>query len=75
MLPTSGAALVRAALVVPVILLVLFAGLLGLVGLLCGRERREYVMSLTRLTFDTAGVLMHGPLVPPAGGSRRRLGR
>jgi len=61
MLPTWGAALVRAALVVPVILLVIFAGLLGFVGLLCGRERRKYVMSITRLVLNTAGVLMHGP--------------
>lgn len=58
--PASGAALVRAVLVVPVILLMVFAGLLGLAGLLCDRERRKYVMSLTRLMLDTAGALMHG---------------
>jgi hypothetical protein len=76
MLPASGAALVRAALVVPVILLVVFAGLLGFAGLLCDRERRKYVMTLTRLTLYTAGALMHGPTVMrPAGSSRRRLVR
>lgn len=76
MLPTSRTALVQVALVVPVILLVLFAGLLGLVGLLCGRERRKYVTSLYRLTLDTVGELMHGPpVVRPTGDPRRRLVR
>src|SRR5262249_55561348 len=44
-IPGSGTALVRAATVVPVILLVLYAWLLGMLGLLCGRERRKYVMN------------------------------
>src|SRR6185437_12517586 len=61
MLPGSGAVLVRVAAVVPVILLVLFAALLGLLGLLCGRERRRYVANLSRQALDTASVLMHGP--------------
>ena len=58
--PASGSALVRAALVVPVILLVVFAGLLGYVRLLSDRERRKYVMSLTQLMLDTTGAPMRG---------------
>jgi hypothetical protein len=50
----------RALVVVPVILLVLGTFVLGLLGLLCGRERRKYVMSLSRQAMDTAGLLMHG---------------
>ena len=61
MLPGSGAVLVRAVTVVPVILLVLYAGLLGVLGLLCGRERRKYVVDLSRQALNTVGVLMHGP--------------
>ena len=34
--------------VVPVVLLVLFTGLLWLLGLMCGRERRRYVTDLSR---------------------------
>ncbi len=63
MLPASGAALPRAALVVPVILLVIFAGLLGPVGLLLSRERREYVEGLIRLMLAAARDLIHGPSV------------
>ena len=63
MLPVSGNAVVRAIMVIPVILLVLYAGLLGLLGLLCGRERRKYVMNLSRQAMGTASLLMHGPAV------------
>ncbi len=63
MLPGSGIAVVRAAIVVPVILLVLFAGVFGLLGLLCGRERRKYVMNLSLRAMSTAGLLIHGPAV------------
>jgi hypothetical protein len=63
MLPVSGNAVVRAITVVPVILLVLYAGLLGLLGLLCGRERRKYVMNLSRQAMGAATLLMHGPAV------------
>jgi hypothetical protein len=63
MLPGSGTAVVRAAVVVPVILLVLFAGVFGLLGLLCGRERRKYVMNLSLRAMSTAGLLVHGPAI------------
>jgi hypothetical protein len=52
---------VRAAMVVPVILLVLFAGLFGLLGMLCGPERREYAMNFSEWAMNTAGLLVHGP--------------
>jgi hypothetical protein len=58
--PGSGAIAVRTLAVLPVILLVLFAMLLGLLGLLCGQERRKYVMALSRQVLGTASVLMHG---------------
>ena len=60
MLPGSGTAVVRAAIVVPVILLVLFAGVFGL---LCGRERRKYATNLSLRAMSTAGLLIHGPAV------------
>ena len=63
MLPGSGTAVVRAAIVVPVILLVLFAGVFGLLGLLCGRERRKYVMNLSLRAMSTASLLIHGTAV------------
>ena len=63
MLPGSGTAVVRAAIVVPVILLVLFVGVFGLLGLLCGRERRKYLMNLSLRAMSTAGLLIHGPAV------------
>jgi hypothetical protein len=62
-IPGSGTAVVRAATVVPVILLVLFAGVFGLLGLLCGRERRKYVMNFSLRAMNTAGLLIHGPAV------------
>jgi hypothetical protein len=37
--PGEGPATVRVAAVVPVVLLVLFTGLLWLLGLMCGREQ------------------------------------
>lgn len=61
----------RALVVVPVILLVLSAFVLGLLGLLCGRERRKYVTSLSRQAMNTAGMLVHGPVtVSPRPGQR-----
>lgn len=63
MLLGSGTAVVRAAIVVSVILLVLFAGVFGLLGLLCGRERRKYAMNLSLRAMSSAGLLIHGPVV------------
>jgi hypothetical protein len=75
MLPGSGAVVVRALAVVPVILLVLYALLLGLLGLLCGRERRKYVTDLSRQAMGTAGMLMHGPAAASLQPGQRSSGR
>jgi hypothetical protein len=64
MLPGAGLALMRAAAVIPVVLLVLFTGLLWLLGLLCGRERRSYVTELSRQAMSAVGGLMYGPPAP-----------
>jgi hypothetical protein len=61
MSPGAGAAAVRALTVVPVILLVLYAMLLGLLGLMCGAVRRKYVTNLSQQALSTASTLMHGP--------------
>jgi len=61
MFPVAGTAAVRALTVVPVILLVLYAMLLGPLGLLCGPVRRKYVMNLSQQALGTASTLMHGP--------------
>jgi len=47
--------------VVLVILLVLFTGLLWLLGLMCGRERRRYVADLSRQAMDAISTLLHDP--------------
>lgn len=64
--PGVGPAMVRVAAVVPVVLLVLFTGLLWLLGLMCGRERRRYVTDLSRQAMGAIGVLLHGPPALPA---------
>jgi fumarate reductase subunit D len=73
--PGAGPAITRVAAVVPVILLVLFTGLLWLLGLMCGRERRRYVIDLSQQAMGAIGVLLHGPAIPvspPARVPRRR---
>lgn len=62
MLPGAGSAMIRVAAVVPVVLLVLFTGLLRLLGLMCGCERRRYVTDLSRQAMDVIGVLLPGGL-------------
>ncbi len=76
MLPGAGSAMMRVAAVVPVVLLVLFTGLLWLLGLMCGRERRRYVTDLSQQAMGTIGVLLHGPTmsVQPAARVPRRRG-
>jgi hypothetical protein len=69
MLPGSGTALVRAATVVPAILLVLFAGLFGLLGMVVGRERRSYAASLSEQAISGAYQLVHGPSRQTSGAS------
>jgi hypothetical protein len=63
--PGTGYAIARAAAVVPVVLLVLFIGLLWLLGLMCGRGRRCYVTNLSLQAMGTIGALLRGPPAPP----------
>jgi hypothetical protein len=48
MLSSTGNAMIRAAVVVPVVLLVVFIGLLWLLRLLCDRGRRHYVTGVSK---------------------------
>lgn len=48
MSPGAAHALVRVAAVIPAVLLVLFIGLLWLLGLPCDRERHRYVTDLSQ---------------------------
>jgi hypothetical protein len=75
MLPGAGSAITRAAAVVPVVLLVLFTGMLWLLGLLCDRERRRYVTDLSQQAMEAVGAWLRGPAVPAQPGTRasRRL--
>jgi len=57
----AGSAAVRVVAVVPAVLLVLFIGLLWLLGLMCGRDRRRYVTDLSQQAMATVGTLLHGP--------------
>lgn len=61
MIPSGAvAAAVRAIATIPVVLLVLFTGVLWLLGLMCGRERRRYVTILSQQGLEAAGELLHG---------------
>jgi hypothetical protein len=61
----AGPAAVRVAAVVPAVLLVVFIGLLWLLGLMCGQDRRRYVTNLSRQAMATVGMLLHGPADVP----------
>jgi hypothetical protein len=61
MFHSPGRVVVKVATVVPVTLLVLYAMILGLLGLLCGTKRRAYVTNLNRQALKAANSLRHGP--------------
>src|SRR5215471_688044 len=71
MTPGAGPAMVRVAAVIPVVLLVLFTGLLWLLGLIRGPERRRYVTNLTHLA--TSGLLPPARMVVGDGAHARRV--
>jgi hypothetical protein len=75
--PGVGSAVMRVAAVIPVVLLVLFTGLLWLLGLLCGLERRRYITGVSRQAMGAIGALLHGPtgLPPPPVQAPRRIRR
>jgi hypothetical protein len=60
MVPGLGASVVRAIAVVPVVILVLFVGLLWLMGLFCSKERRGYVVRISSQVVHTLAPLLHG---------------
>ena len=60
MMPPPGNWWIRVAAVVPVILLVTFAGVLGLLGLLCNKERRTYVITFSGKALKAAVSLFNG---------------
>jgi putative Mn2+ efflux pump MntP len=71
--PGAGSAMIRVAAVIPVVLIVLFTGLLWLLGLMCGRDRRRYVTDLSQQAMGAISVLLHGSAaVPPLPEPRNR---
>jgi len=64
--PGAGAVIVRAVAVVPVVLLILFTGLLCLLGLVCDEQRRAYVTAISSRAMSTIEVMLHGPAAVPA---------
>jgi hypothetical protein len=58
--------MLRIAAVIPVVLLVLFTGLLWLLGFFAGRERRRYVTTLSKQAMGTVGALLHSPSALPS---------
>ena len=50
--------MMRVAALVPVLLLVLFTGVLWLLGLMCGRERRCYITDLSWQAMRAIGALL-----------------
>jgi hypothetical protein len=65
----------RIAAVIPVVLLVLFTGLLWLLGYFGGRERRRYVTTLSQQAMGTLGALLHGPSASSSPTGARTRGR
>ena len=59
MVPGTGGALGRVAAVVPLLLLVLFVGLLWLLGLACGSARRRYVTTISSQAMSAVGALLN----------------
>ncbi len=57
---TGSSSLVKIAAIVPVVLLVLFTGILWVLGLMCGKERRRCVTTLSQQAMTAIGVLLHG---------------
>jgi len=60
MLSAIGTSATRTAAVIPAVIIVVFAGVLWLLGLLCGSDRRNYVIVLSQQAMDTVGMLLRG---------------
>ncbi len=59
--PAPGSAAARIAAVVPVTLMVLFVGLLWLIGVACDERRRDYVTEISKLVMGKAHALLGLP--------------
>jgi hypothetical protein len=73
MLHAIGPAAGRVAAAVPVTLLVLFAGVLWLLGLACGKDRRQYLAKISEQAMQAASAILQGSSRPgpPASGTDR----
>jgi len=60
-LPGSGSTIARAAVVIPLAALVPFVGLLWLLALPCGAERRAYVTTISAQVIQVIQSLMAAP--------------
>jgi len=73
--PGVGAVIVRGAAVVPVVLIIMFTGVLCLLGLACGEKRREYVTTVSDRALSAIEVMLHGrPDSPPVRQRKPRQG-
>lgn len=59
MVASIGSQAIRLAVVIPATLLVVFVGLLWLLGLPCDTERREYVTEISDQAMRAASNLLH----------------
>jgi hypothetical protein len=59
MLSGLGTSAARASAAIPAALIVIFNGLLWLLGLFCGPGRRKYVTALSQQAMTTVGTLFH----------------
>ena len=59
--PGSGHAFARIAAAIPLAILVLFIGLLWLLALPCGKERRSYVTAISAQVMRAISTFMAGP--------------
>ncbi len=71
MLHATGPSAGRVVAVVPATLLVVFAGLLVLIGLPCDKGRRQYVMKVSGQAMNAASAMMQGRSAELPTASRR----
>lgn len=72
-MPTGPAWVAQAAAMVPIALIVVFIGLLWLIGLACGKDRRTYVTTLSRQAMNAVTGLLHSPPSPSSPQPRNSL--
>lgn len=71
--PGVGHAVVRVAAVVPVVLIVLFIGLLWLLGLVCRDKGKSYVLELTEHAVKAIKTLTRWQPASPPGARRKSV--